>query len=125
MEAKRNDRASADVKPVTVKTANKSIRVMRQEANLKREQRKNPNAVAPIQDDDSDALALDDMLTDIIGRVISLKLNKSDPEFKIFREHHERGVEYFHERFNYLPDEIVVDIFIKIQDHTPEVVQLI
>jgi len=66
----------SDVKQVTVKTANKTIRVMRQEASLKREQRNNPNAVAPINDDDSDELALENMLTDIIGRVISLKLNK-------------------------------------------------
>ena len=103
-----------DIKAVTVKTANKTIRVMRQEANLKREQRNNPNAVAPIQDDDSDELALENMLTDIIGRVISLKLNKTDPEFKMFKEHHERGVQYFDDRFNYIPDEIVVDIFVKI-----------
>lgn len=81
-----------EVKALQVKTANKTIRVMRQEAALKREQRQNPGAVAPIQDDDSDELALENMLTDIIGRVISLKLNKTDPEFKVFKEHPERGV---------------------------------
>ena len=98
---------------------------MRQEAALKREQRANPGAVAPIADDDSDELALENMLTDIIGRVISLKLNKTDPEFKVFKEHPERGVQYFNERFNFLPDEIVVDIFVKIQDHATEIVQLL
>jgi len=92
MRTNKDGTVVGDIKAVTVKTANKTIRVMRQEANLKREQRNNPNAVAPIQDDDSDELALENMLTDIIGRVISLKLNKTDPEFKIFKEHHERGV---------------------------------
>ena len=44
-----------DIKAVTVKTANKTIRVMRQEANLKREKgRDNQSIVLPIADDESD-----------------------------------------------------------------------
>jgi hypothetical protein len=43
-----------DIKAVTVKTANKSIRVMRHEANLKREKGNNQSFIMPIQDDESD-----------------------------------------------------------------------
>lgn len=62
------------------------------------------------------------MLTDIISRTITHKLNKQDPEFKVFKEHAERGVGYFNERFNYIPDELVVDIFVSMQDHASDIV---
>ncbi len=62
------------------------------------------------------------MLTDIISRTITHKLNKQDPEFKVFKEHSERGVGYFNERFNYVPDELVVDIFVSMQDHAGDIV---
>lgn len=65
-----------DIKPVTVKTANKSIRIMRQEANSKREKKGQGSSFMPIQDDDSDEQALESMLTDIISRTITHKLNK-------------------------------------------------
>lgn len=35
------------------------------------------------------------ILTDIISKTITQKLAKSDPEFKIFKEHADRGVGYF------------------------------
>lgn len=50
----------------------------------------------------------------MIGRNLSNKLNKMDPEYKVFKEHPERGVGYFIERFQYIPDEIVVDIFLAL-----------
>mmetsp|Transcript_35903 Transcript_35903/g.47235 ORF Transcript_35903/g.47235 Transcript_35903/m.47235 type:complete len:155 (+) Transcript_35903:547-1011(+) len=103
-----------EIKPVTVKTANKTIRIMRQEANSKREKKGQSSSFMPIQDDDSDEQALESMLTDIISRTITHKLNKQDPEFKVFKEHPERGVGYFNERFNYIPDELVVDIFVSM-----------
>lgn len=78
--------------------------------------------ILPIHDDDSDELALESCLTDIIGRTLAHKLNKQDPEFKVFKEHPERGVGYFNERFSYVPDELVVDIFLSIQDHANEIV---
>ena len=79
---------------------------------MKREKKGHSSGyVLPIQDDDSDEQALESMLTDIISRTITHKLNKQDPEFKVFKEHAERGVGYFNERFNYIPDELIVDIF--------------
>jgi len=68
----------------------------------------------PVAEDDSDEQALEAMLTDIISRTLTHKLNKQDPEFKVFKEHPERGIGYFNERFAYIPDELVVDIFIAI-----------
>jgi hypothetical protein len=103
-----------DIKAVTVKTANKTIRVMRQEANAKRSKR--DNSMNPAAEDDSEEQALEAMLTDIISRTLTHKLNKQDPEFKVFKEHPERGIGYFNERFAYIPDELVVDIFLTIQD---------
>lgn len=63
-----------DIKAVTVKTANKTIRVMRQEANAKRSKR--DNSMNPVADDDSEEQALEAMLTDIISRTLTHKLNK-------------------------------------------------
>jgi len=114
-----------DIKSVTVKTANKTIRVMRQEANAKRDKGKDGSHIMPIQDDDSDEQALESMLTDIISRTLTHKLNKQDPEFKVFKEHPERGIGYFNERFQFIPDELVVDIFVSMQDHSNEIVQVL
>jgi hypothetical protein len=58
----------------------------------------------------------------VIGRTLSNKLNKMDPEFKVFKEHSERGVGYFMERFQYIPDELVIDIFLTLQDEVNDIV---
>lgn len=103
-----------EIKPVVVKTVNKQIRQMRQEN--KRDNR------AQAVDEDSDEQALEQILTDVISRTLSNKLNKMDPEFKVFKEHPERGVGYFTERFQYIPDELVIDIFLALQDQVNEIV---
>lgn len=81
---------------------------MRQEANYKRAANKDNVA----QDEDSDEQSLEQILTEVIGRTLTHKLNKIDPEFKVFKEHPDRGIGYFNERFQYIPDELVVDIFL-------------
>lgn len=93
---------------------------MRQEANAKRN--RNDTSTMPIQDDDSDEKVLEAMLTDVISRTLTHKLNKLDPEFKVFKEHTERGIGYFNERFAYIPDELIVDIFLALQDHSNDIV---
>jgi hypothetical protein len=93
---------------------------MRQEANAKRN--RNDTSTMPIQDDDSDEQVLEAMLTDVISRTLTHKLNKLDPEFKVFKEHTERGIGYFNERFAYIPDELIVDIFLALQDHSNDIV---
>jgi hypothetical protein len=79
-----------EIKSVTVKTNNKTIRTMRQEANMKQR-----GASNTAQDEDSDEVAFLSVLTDIIDGQLSMKLNKTDPEYKVFKEHSERGVGYF------------------------------
>lgn len=76
-------------------------------------------------EDDSDEQALEALLTDIISRTLTHKLNKLDPEFKVFKEHPERGIGYFNERFAYIPDELIVDIFLAIQEHTNEIINIV
>jgi len=85
---------------------------MRHESATKRN-KGDPSAMMQ-QDEDSDEQALEAMLTDIISRTLTHKLNKLDPEFKVFKEHPERGIGYFNERFAYIPDELIVDIFLAI-----------
>ena len=85
---------------------------MRQEANYKRSAAKDNAA----QDEDSDEQSLEQIMADVIGRTLTHKLNKMDPEYKVFKEHHDRGIGYFTERFQHIPDELVVDIFLTIQD---------
>lgn len=97
-----------EIKSVTVKTVNKQIRQMRQEASHKRDKH------ASQVDEDSDEQAVEQMLADVVGRTITNKLNKMDPEYKVFKEHPERGIGYFQERFQYVPDELVVDIFLTL-----------
>lgn len=38
-------------------------------------------------------------MADVIGRTLTHKLNKIDPEYKVFKEHQDRGIGYFTERF--------------------------
>ena len=83
-----------DIKSVTVKTANKSIRQMRQEANAKRDKKGGESYTIPAQEE-SEEQALEAYLTDVIGSTLTHKLNKQDPEFKVFKEHPDRGIGYF------------------------------
>ena len=65
------------------------------------------------------------VLTEIISRTITQKLSKTDPEFKVFKEHTDRGVGYFHERFQYIPDELIVDIFLALQEQIGEIISVL
>jgi hypothetical protein len=63
---------------------------MRQEANHKRDNNRTQQV-----DEDSDEQALEQILTEVISRTLTHKLNKMDPEYKVFKEHAERGIGYF------------------------------
>jgi len=105
-----------DVKQVNVKTANKSIRGMRADKH------KSPGGY---QDEDSDELLLDNVLTDIIGQVLANKMNKSDAEYKNFKESYDQVVSYFQERLEHLPEELVADVFQEMNDRQPEFVNVL
>jgi len=111
------------VKPVNVKTANKSIRVMKQEANQKRDnQNKLPGG---IQDEDSDELILENIFVDIVGQNLANKMSKSDPEYKNFKESYDKVLPYFNERFKFIADELIYDIFSEIQERQDELVNVL
>jgi hypothetical protein len=111
------------VKPVQVKTANKSIRVMRQEANQKlQNQNKLPGG---IQDEDSDELTLENILVDIVGQNLAEKMSKSDPEYKNFKESYDKVVSYFTERFKFIADELTLDVFTELYNRQDEIVNVI
>lgn len=69
-----------------MKTANKSIRVMRAE------KQRSPGAH---HDEDSDEMLLESLLVDIISQVLANKMSNSDPEKKNFKESYDNVLDYF------------------------------
>lgn len=43
-------------------------------------------------------------------------MSKSDPEFKNFKENYDKVVPYFMDRFKFITDEIVHEIFSELND---------
>lgn len=87
---------------------------MKQEANQKRENRdKIPGG---IQDEDSDELTLENVLVDVVGQNIANKMSKSDPEYKNFKENYDKVVPYFMDRFKFITDELVHEIFNELNE---------
>ena len=94
---------------------------MRQEANQKRE----PGSRFPMQDEDSDELVLDNILSDVVSSTLANKLNKNDPEFRNFKEQIDRSTQYLIERFKYIPDELILDMFSELLSRTDEIVTVL
>ena len=112
-----------DVKNVQVKTANKSIRVMKQEAaSQKRGDGRLPGGV---QDEDSDELTLENILVDIVGQTLANKMPQADPEYKLFKENYDRVVPYFQERFDNLSLDLVCDVFQEASNRQEEIVNVL
>ena len=38
-------------------------------------------------------------------------MSKGDPEYKNFKENYDKIIQYFTDRFNYITDELIFDIF--------------
>lgn len=112
--------AGGEVKEVQVKTANKSIRIMRQEAAAK----KDPTQA--VQDlNDSDDMKIDNILIDIVSHNIDTKMSKGDPEYKIFKENYHRILPYFTERLKNIPDDLLHEIFSELNDRLDEFVAIL
>lgn len=43
-------------------------------------------------------------------------MSKSDPEYKTFKENYDKVVSYFTDRFKFISDELVYDIFQEINE---------
>ena len=97
-----------DIKQVQVKTANKQIRGLRQgKKDIK-------GGFAAGADDDNDEITFDYVLSDIIGSTLANKMGKNDPEYKNFKESFDHVTQYFLERFNFISDELIYDVFVEI-----------
>ena len=103
------------MKQVNVKTANKTIRTMRADKR----------GTAGFQDEDSDEMALENVLIDVIGQVLANKMSKSDPEYKNFKEAYDRIVPYFQDRFQYIADDLVFEVFQEMNDRQPEFINVL
>ena len=106
---------------VQVKTANKSIRVMRHDAARKDPGRagQSPGGVPDL--DDSEEVRLESVLSDILCSNLTHKLSKGDPEFKVFKENYDRVIPYFLGAIKKIPDEVVFDIFNELNNRVDEV----
>jgi len=65
------------------------------------------------------------VLGDIIGSTLANKMVKNDPEYKNFKESFDHVNSYFAERFNYISDELVFDIFTEINNRSTEIVTVV
>lgn len=78
-----------------------------------------------IQDEDSDEIILENILVDIVGQNIADKMPKNDPEYKNFKENYDRILAYFVERFKYISDELVLEIFEELNNRLEEIVNVL
>lgn len=101
-----------------VKTANKQIRGLRQGKN-KEGKGFNPN------DDDNDEITFDYVLSEIIGSTLANKMGKNDPEYKVFKESFDHVNTYFIERFSYISDELIYEIFSEINRRSKDLVTVV
>lgn len=52
-------------------------------------------------------------------------MSKSDPEYKNFKENYDKVVTYFQDRFKFINDDLIYDIFMDINDRQDEVVNVL
>jgi len=53
---------------------------------------------------------------DIIGQNLANKMSKSDPEYKNFKESYDNVLTYFTDRFKFITDDLIFDIFTELSD---------
>lgn len=96
---------------------------MKHEANQKlNNQNKLPGG---IQDEDSDELTLENVLVDIVGQTLVNKMQKSDPEYKNLKENYDKVLIYFQDRFKFISEELIFDIFSEVSKRQEEVVNVV
>ena len=65
------------------------------------------------------------MLADIIRTTLANKMGKNDPEYKNFREAFDHAIQYFTDRFSFISDELIHDVFTEIAARSAEIVQVV
>jgi len=107
-----------DIKQVQVKTANKQIRGLRQG-------KKDGKGGFGATDDDNDEITFDYVLSDIVGSTLANKMGKNDPEYKNFKESFDQVTTYFTERYGYISDELIHDVFTEIIARAADIVGVV
>ena len=110
--------APGEPKQVQVKTANKQIRGLRKG-------KKDNKGFGGGPEDDNDEITLDNVLSEIVGSTLANKMGKNDPEYKNFKESFDHVIQYFADRFNFITDELVYDVFTEIIERSSELVQVV
>ena len=108
----------AEIKQVQVKTANKSIRSLRQGKGAAK-------GVGGVHDEDNDEISFEIVLSDILATTLANKMGKNDPEYKNFKESYDNVTKYFNERFTYIADELILDVFTEISDKSKDIMTVI
>lgn len=109
---------TADIKQVQVKTANKQIRGLRKG-------NKDTKGGFANQDDDNDEITFDNVLSEIIRYTLVNKMGKNDPEYKNLKESIDHVTTYFIDRFNYISDELIHDVFTEILERSSDIVGVV
>lgn len=65
------------------------------------------------------------MLSDIIGSTLANKMGKNDPEYKNFKESFDQVTNYFIDRYNYISDELIHDVFSEVIVRASEIVAVV
>ena len=65
----------------------------------------------PAPDDDNDEITFEYVLSDIIRTTLANRMGKNDPEYKNFRESVDHPINYFEDRFSFISDELIFDVF--------------
>ena len=89
---------------------------------MRADKNKSPGAY---NEEDSDEMLLENVLVDIIGQVLANKMNKSDAEYKNFKESYDQVVNYFQDRLEHIPEDIVADVFQEMNDRQQEFVNVL
>lgn len=76
-------------------------------------------------DDDNDEITFEYVLSDLIGSTLANKMGKNDPEYKNFKESFDHVIQYFLDRYNYISDELIFDIFTEINEKSADIVNVI
>jgi hypothetical protein len=70
-------------------------------------------------------MVLENILVNIIGDTLTKKMSKSDPEFKNYKENYDRVVQYFQDRFKFIADELVYDVFVEMNEKQDDIVNVL
>ena len=108
----------SEIKQVQVKTANKQIRGLRQG-------KKDGKGGFGATDDDNDEITFDYVLSDIVGSTLANKMGKNDPEYKNFKESFDQVTTYFIDRYSYISDELIHDVFSEVIARAAEIVGVV